>query len=78
MTWSEVEGATGSHFVSVASFAKPARERLPQIELDDVDELFSLRHGGRQRIWGVREMAILKVVWWDPEHAVCPSAKKHT
>ncbi len=33
---------------------------------------------GKQRIWGIKDRNILKVLWWDPDHEVCPSLKKYT
>ena len=35
--------------------------------------LFSVRLTGRIRLWGLRDVSILRVLWWDPEHTVCPS-----
>jgi hypothetical protein len=78
MTWSSIESGTGSHFVDVGSLSKPARDRLAIIQQDDTDALFSLRITGRRRVWGIRASAVLKVLWWDPLHEVCPSPKKHT
>lgn len=78
MTWGEIEGPTGSHFVALTDLEKAARKRLPQINMQDVDQIFSLRCGGKPRIWGVRDIAVLRVLWWDPDHLICPSQKKHT
>lgn len=78
MTWADIEGKTGSHFIDVYEIIPNAQRRLSDIGQDDVDCLFSLRLQGRQRIWGIRDRNIFKVLWWDPEHAICPSVKKHT
>lgn len=78
MTWSEVDGPSGSHFVSIDACHPDAGARLKELGMEDVEELFSLRISGKKRIWGRREQARLKVLWWDPEHEVCPSPKKHT
>lgn len=75
--WGEVEGSE-SHFVEIDKIIKVASDRLPTIGMQDTDQLFSLRHGGKPRVWGTRDLAIFRVLWWDPEHAVCPSKKKHT
>ena len=77
MTWSEIERA-GSHNVAVPDLAKAARDRLKELHLDDREELFSLRLTGKSRVWGIRDGRALDVMWWDPEHAVCPSYKKNT
>jgi hypothetical protein len=48
-------------------------------ELDDVDELFSLRMGGaKKRIYGIRDRGTLQVIWWDPEHEIYPTEPKNT
>lgn len=77
MTWANL-GSTGSHFVAINHIASEARKRLEEIGQDDVDALYSLRLRGKPRIWGIRNRHILKVLWWDPDHQVCPSLKKHT
>jgi hypothetical protein len=77
MTWGSIEGPTGSHFVSCGDLCKEAQERLNVIR-EETDELFSLRLTGAHRIWGIRDIAILRIIWWDPKHSVCPSVRKHT
>lgn len=78
MKWAEIEQGTGSHFVKKGSLIKKANDRLGQIKQDDVDELFSLRVSGKKRIWGIRDESVLRIIWWDPSHEVCPSVKSHT
>lgn len=77
MTWAEIK-QSGSHNVSVSSICPEAKERLKYIEMDDIDELFSLRLTGTQRIWGIRDRYILKILWWDPKHQVYPSCLRYT
>jgi hypothetical protein len=77
MTWDQIE-RKGSHDISLSDLCSEARKGLARINQDDVDELFSLRLTGKQRIWGIRDRSILKIIWWDPDHTVCPSRKKHT
>ena len=74
MSWVEIEQA-GSHNVEVEKLSAEARERLVELRLDDIDELFSLRITGRRRVWGFRETNVLRLLWWDPEHQVCPSER---
>jgi len=78
MQWREIEGASGSHPVQVSDLEKRARDRLVDIQQDDIDELFSLRIGGKERVWGIRDFNVLKILWWDPHHEVCKSKLKHT
>jgi hypothetical protein len=79
MTWQEILSATGgrshgnnSHNISVSELIKEARDRLAEINLDDVDELFSLRLEGKIRIWGMLDNDVLKILWYDPKHEICP------
>ena len=78
MTWSQVDGPSGSHFVERDKLCPDAQALLDDLGLRDVEELFSLRITGRRRLWGIRDHATFRVLWWDPEHEVCPSVKKHT
>lgn len=78
MKWSEILENRQNHPVSVGIISKEAQERLAALNQDDIDELISLRLSGKERVWGIREHSALKVLWWDPEHQVCPSPKKGT
>jgi hypothetical protein len=69
---------SGSHNIRVSDLSKPAQNRLTDIKQDDIDEIFSLRISGKERIFGILDRNVLKVLWWDPDHQVCPSPKKHT
>lgn len=77
MSWAEIEGPE-HHFVDVPGCCKQARDRLRELRHDDVPALFSIRVTGRRRIYGVRNEHVLSLLWWDPEHQVYPSPKKHT
>lgn len=80
MTWNEilVKGKKQNHTIPRAHLCKAAQDRLTEIGLDDVDALTSLRLSGKERVWGIMSHNVLTVLWWDPDHAVCPSLKKHT
>jgi hypothetical protein len=78
MTWAEIEGKTGSHFVGYSDLCKDAQDRLTALQKDEQAQLFSTRITGEKRLWGFRDIAILRVLWWDPNHSVCPSLKKGT
>ncbi len=68
----------GSHGISLSQLSKKAKDRLKDLSLDDLDELYSFRISGRERFWCIRDNAIMKVLWWDPHHEICPSIKRHT
>ncbi len=61
--------------MEIAKLSAEARQRLVELRQDDVDELFSLRMTGRRRVWGFREANVLRFLWWDPDHQVCPVDK---
>ena len=72
-------GNQGSHSVEVYKLCKEARDRLTELRLDDISSLFSFRLQGKQRIWCQKISGEpMRVLWWDPEHKVCPSQKRHT
>lgn len=70
--------AGGSHSVPVSSMIPEAQARLKEIKLGLQEELFSLRLQGEERVWAIQDHTVLKILWWDPNHQVCPSVKKHT
>jgi hypothetical protein len=78
MTWAEVEGPSGSHAVGLDQVCSQAQTRLEELGKGELETLFSVRITGERRVWGVKDVAILRVLWWDPNHSVCPSIKKHT
>jgi len=80
MTWSEIlnEGAKRNHLVSRNDLCKEAKDRLVVLKQDDVDHLLSLALAAKGRIWGILENSVVRLLWWDPEHSVCPSRKKNT
>jgi hypothetical protein len=77
LTWQDLRN-NGSHFVNKLDLCTEAQKRLILIQKEDLDQLFSLRITGRKRIWDIKEGNILWLLWWDPDHKVCPSHKKHT
>ena len=67
-----------NHSVEIDKLSSTAQTRLTEIQLDDIDELVSLRLSAKERIWGILEQGVLIILWWDPNHQVCPSNLKHT
>ncbi|HUX58326.1 MAG TPA: hypothetical protein VMV77_15245 [Bacteroidales bacterium] len=76
-TWAEILG-DNNHEVSIGKINKDAQKRLDELKLYDIESLVSLRLSNKKRIWGIRVAAVLKILWWDPFHEVCPSPLKHT
>jgi hypothetical protein len=75
MTWNEIliAGKKRNHSVSTAKLCAQAQKRLREIGQNDLEELVSLRLSGPERVWGILRGGVLTVLWWDPEHKVCPS-----
>ncbi|WP_333309597.1 hypothetical protein [Microcoleus sp. N9_A2] len=80
MTWREilVDSKKQNHTVPINKLSKLARERLSEINLDDLDELTSLRLSATERIWGILNQGVMELLWWDPNHEVYPTQKKNT
>jgi hypothetical protein len=83
MTWAEIENKKSkkgkyNHLMPVNQICKRARDRLREIELDDFDTLYSLRLSNLERVWGKRDNEAFYLLWWDPEHTVCPVPPVHT
>ena len=71
MTWRQVSEHKNSGPIRLRKLVEEARRRLSRIRQDDgVDQLYHLRIGSRERVWGIRDRDVLKVLWWDPNHTV--------
>lgn len=85
MTWTEVKNQTHDnrkskhHFLSPESLSKEAYERLKVRELEQyLDSIFSFSLENKLRLIGIRKNENFHILWYDPEHEICPSKKKHT
>lgn len=77
-TWADILGDHHNHNVELSRLSSAATKRLEQLHQDDLEELLSLRLSGKERIWGILDRGVCTLLWWDPEHQVCPSLKKNT
>ena len=77
MTWGEILGRH-HHAIAVNDIIKPAQNRLEQLGHDDQAELVSFRLSNTERIWAIRSGEEAFLLWWDPNHEVCPSQLRHT
>ena len=78
MYWKEIVNNENNHEVSIEKLINVAQKRLQELKIEDIESLFSLRLSGKERIYGIRVGSIFKVLWWDPNHEICPSILKHT
>ena len=75
MTWAEIliKAKKQHHAIPKKDLCKPARDRLIAIQEDDVDDLVRLRLSNLERVWGILDGDVFRVLWWDPYHLICPS-----
>lgn len=78
MKWKELIPSYRSHFIKCTDLCKEAQDHLQMIEQDDIDSVVSLGITQKARIVGILDHNILKVLWWDPDHLVCPVEKPNT
>jgi hypothetical protein len=79
MTWTQILPGTKSHVVGIQGIIKEARDRIIHLKKEEwADNLCSLRMSGKERLWGFLRSGIFHVLWWDPDHQVYPSQKRHT
>ncbi len=85
MTWGEVkrqthdDGRSKHHFLAPGSLSKEAAERLKARDLEEFsDYIFSFALQNKIRIVGIRNAEKFHVLWYDPDHKICPSKKGHT
>lgn len=79
-TWGGiVTDKKNNHFIAPNQMIKAARKRIEELRyMEYADSLFSVRVGGRERLWGILADGIFYVVWYDQNHEICPSNLKHT
>ena len=79
-TWNTilVDERHRNHRIPKNKLSDGAQQRLAEVGQDDVDYLVSLRLSGKERVFGILNMGVLRLLWWDPDHQICPSPKKHT
>ncbi|MEU4388919.1 hypothetical protein [Promicromonospora sp. NPDC023805] len=72
------QGAAVGTRYQVAEMRPEIQARLLELERDDEDSVVRLACGGKPRLYGFLREHVFHVLWWDPEHLICPSKLKHT
>jgi hypothetical protein len=78
LTWSEILAQTTGdngrhrkhHDMEISLICTEAQNRWQDIELSEYDTIFRFRLGGRERLWGYRELQKFNLIWWDPTHQI--------
>jgi len=79
-TWNEifVRDKGYNHSVPVADFDCPHAKQWMSQNLPREDELWTLYLGSTERVWGLRREGAFHVIFYDPDHQIKVSLKKHT
>ena len=82
MTWAEIMSQSGGrahgtnhHFEDVGDLKKEAQKRLQELQLEDLDQVFSLRLSGKERLYGILNDRVLRIIWYDQNHEIYPMSK---
>lgn len=85
MNWGKILSSTNgrvsntrSHAIAIERLTEEAVKRLEELNLDDYDELYSLAVDNQKRIWGVMNDGVFNIIWYDLNHEICESRKRHT
>lgn len=85
MTWEEIlrqthdKGKSSNHFIlSLDLLCREAQKILMDEQCYPVDQLFSLRIDNRRRLIGFLDDGIFCILWYDQNHEIVKSNKKHT
>lgn len=73
----ELIGPRGLKNIPVEHIIANAQRRLEAKNLDDAS-LWELHVNGEPRMWCIRNGEVLSLLWWDPNHEICPSHLRNT
>ena len=73
MTWREIliDAAHQNHHIPLERLSREAQNRLEELG-QEVDELLSLRVSGAERVFGILDREVFRIIFWDPDHRICP------
>ena len=70
---------TKNHLIPVYNLIKDAQDDLILNHLDEFESVCSLTVTGRKRLFGfIQDTGIFQILWYDPDHSICPSEMRHT
>ena len=81
LTWAEIMQASGgrshgtnNHYEPIDELCKEARDRIVNLGIY-TDSVFSLRCGGKKRLYGTFDSGVFFIIWFDSEHEIYPVKK---
>ena len=78
-TWGQIEqDRRRDHEVPINNLIRKAQNRAAELQIEDFGKLWRFRFDNLKRLWGIRDQHVFRILWWDPQHRICPSIKKHT
>lgn len=80
MTWAEILRRSNNHhhLIPVERICAAAKERLEALGQADAETVLSLRLSNMERVFGILDGYVLRVLWWDPNHEICPAELRYT
>ncbi len=85
MTWREIcqqthdMGKSSNHFLSISSMTKDAQQLIEERQYQEYEgSFFPLRLDNKRRLIGILTDDIFYILWYDQNHEVAISNKKHT
>ncbi len=80
MTWAEILQRSNNHhhLIPVERICAAARARLDALDQSDAEMVLSLRLSNLERVFGILDGPVLRVLWWDPNHQICPAELRNT
>lgn len=88
MKWQEILDASGgkseghgnnSHWIKMGELSREAKEKIFKSKyLEGYEKIFSLRLSGKERLFGVVDLGMFFILWYDARHEFAPSKLKHT
>ena len=66
-----------NHDQHVSTLSVDAQKRIQALPSAE-ERVFRFRLSGETRLWGFRSGDLFRVLWYDPDHAVCPVEKRNT
>ncbi len=74
-TWHELKQKDHCHPWGTDEIPRDCYRRLEERQID-VDQLYQIPLGNKPRIIGYKDRQIFYLMWWDKEHAFCPTKAK--